>query len=136
MKVIRNRFPNLPIAFKASPDVESMYQRYEGYLEGKEPLTSMAYMCLTIFEASVRGRRQASIKYHIHRDVLNKMGELTSTRGDKEQPRKAPFGRPLTPNEEKWILEAVKLLIKRIGQHAFDPGAPKVQITMNDLPGI
>ena len=32
-----------PAAIKRSPDVDSMYQRYLGHLEGKEPLSGMAY---------------------------------------------------------------------------------------------
>ena len=134
--VTRAKFPSLPKDFKTSPDVESMYLRYKGYRQGKEPLTSMAYMCLTILQASAGGRRQASTKYNIHMDVLNKMGDLTSTKGNVEEARKAPIERPLQPNEKKWIIEAVKLFIRRVGEHAHEHRTPIIQITMVDLPDI
>lgn len=41
--VTRNKYPGAPTTFAATPDVETLWQRYENYLDGKEPLLSMAY---------------------------------------------------------------------------------------------
>ena len=60
-------YPKPPsTGLKRSPDVDSMYDRYTGYRENREPLTSMAYFCLTVLlESSTRaryGRRAAAAK--------------------------------------------------------------------------
>ena len=69
-----------------SPDVESMYLRYAGYCEDREPLSSMAYFCLTVLEASTgqrRGRRKAAAtKYCIDEQVLANLGQLCSAKAD------------------------------------------------------
>ena len=47
--ISRNKYPSRPINFSKSPDVETMYLRYKAYRLGKESLTSMEYMCLTVY---------------------------------------------------------------------------------------
>jgi hypothetical protein len=52
----------------------------------QDPLLGMAYACLTLLE---KGNRKLAAKhYAIHNDVLRKLGELTSTRGDNATARK------------------------------------------------
>ncbi len=82
-------YPEPPEQFRISPDVETLWHRYEGYLNGDEPLLSMAYFCLTLLEARAGSRGNAASKYAIEIDVLGKLGELTSTRGDEKIARKA-----------------------------------------------
>ena len=48
----RKEYPKPPSGFRASPDVETMWLRYRQHVEGKEPLASMAYACLTIMQGS------------------------------------------------------------------------------------
>ena len=43
-------YPQPPKGVKLTPDVESMYGCYMGYRQGREPLASMAYFCLTVLE--------------------------------------------------------------------------------------
>lgn len=84
-------YPEPPEQLRISPDVETLLHRYEGYLDGHEPLPAMAYFCLTLLETRAGGRIKAADKYAVHIDVLRKSGELTSTRGDKKNCKK---GRP------------------------------------------
>jgi hypothetical protein len=137
--VTRRRYPEPPRAFVVSPDVETMWHRYQGYLDGREPLASMAYACLTLLEASAGGRNRAVKKYGIEIDVLGTLGRLTSSVGDKETARKfkgLSEPRPHTGSEKAWIEAAVKALIRRAGERASDPEASRPQITTSDLPRL
>ena len=50
-------FPELPSTrLTPSPDAESMFFRYAGYREGREPLATMAHFCLDVLRAST-GKR-------------------------------------------------------------------------------
>ncbi len=137
--VTRNKYPLPPKKIKYSPDVESLIKRFEGFQNGKEPLLSMAYFCLTIIELSAGSRTKAVEKYSIRRDVLNKLGDLTSERGDKSEARKVKNRlsfEPLTMLEQNWIIETIKLLIRRKAEYDFDPDATFQEITMGELPAI
>jgi len=135
--VSRGKYPEPPSFFTASPDVETLWQRYQGYLDGREPLLSMAYFCLTLLESGGRNRRAAANAFGISKEVLDKLGELTSKRGDARTARK--FGRaasrtPLTIAESSWVEEATKVLIRRVGETSHVATRPMV--TMADLPPL
>jgi hypothetical protein len=50
------RYPDPPPDhFRLNPDAEILLNRYYGYLDHHEPLTSMAYFCLTVFNAKAGG---------------------------------------------------------------------------------
>lgn len=138
----RSKFPSLPQNFAVSTDVETMYLRYKAYRENREPLTSMANMCLTVLEVSAgskQSRKKAAQKYFIHFDVLKKLGELVSERGSKLEARKMPKSGtliPLTQKEKSWIEEVIKKIIFRVGERAFDQQKQLPQITMNDFIGL
>ena len=67
------------------PNVQTMYQRYMGYRQGKEPLPSMANFCLTVLEDATgqkRTRRKAAAKkYQIGLSVLSEVGRLADGKG-------------------------------------------------------
>ena len=148
VNVSYGKYPNRPKFFSMSPDVRTMYFRYKEYKQGREPLTSMAYMCLTIFQTSVRElegpkkksnlREKAACCYKIDKKVLDKIGELTS-KGNEKEARKFDTKNkgfiPLTPQEKEWIEKAVKILIRRAGEWAYDSTILQ-QITMDDLPNL
>jgi hypothetical protein len=94
----------------------------------------MAYFCLTILEAKTGGRESAATAYRIEKAVLNRMGELTSLRGDRLTARKATGVQPLTGQERAWLEAAVKMLIWRLGDTRTLSNLPV--ITMSDLPMI
>ena len=75
-----------------SPDVETLWRRYEGYLEGKEPISSMANFCLTLVKQRGSGRKGAAKLLGIAFDVLRKLDELAATKGDEKTARKVPRG--------------------------------------------
>lgn len=137
--VTRNKYPLPSKKLKYSPDVESLIKRFESFQSGKEPLLSMAYFCLTIIQSSAGNRGDAVEKYSIRRDVFNKLGDLTSERGDESEARKVKNRlsfEPLNESEKKWIIETIKLLIRRKAEYDFDPIATFKEITMDELPVI
>jgi hypothetical protein len=137
LRVTRRQYPEPPDAFVVSSDVETMWNRYEGYKAGREPLASMAFMCLTVIESSTRERKAAAKQYAIDKKVLSNLGHLTSKVGDKLTARKMPEQGRLRPHadvEKIWIESVVKALIQRAGEYASDPGAVRPQLTMADFP--
>lgn len=136
-RIIKRAYPTPPQAFVASPDVETMWYRYEGYQKGREPLGAMAYFCLTLLERKSGGRDDAATQYRINRQVLGKLGALTSAAGDERTARKfTEESRPHTPAEAAWIESAVRAIIRRVGEYAAAPGEQHPEITMADLPRL
>lgn len=139
--VTQKRYPEPPGTFRLNPDAGSILLRYQGYLDGREPLQSMAYFCLTVLEASTGAsenkRSAAAMKYGIEKSILRKMGDLTSEkRGDRSSARKATAGpaQPLTGPEAAWIEAALKKFVWRAGD--IRPAAELSLITMADLPKL
>ena len=122
----RGSYPDPPTDFIATPDVLSMWQRYEGYKAGREPAPSMAYFCLTVFEMAARSsderaaRKKAVSYFSIDFPVLATLGWLSTDVGDLSIARKAKLKaqRPHTPAELGWIDEVVPRLIRRAGEVA------------------
>lgn len=67
-------------------------------------------------------------------EVLRKIGELTSKRGDRTNARKASSTQPLTGSEEAWLDAAIKAVIFRVGDKRDPSTLP--QITIRDLPSL
>lgn len=136
LRVTLRSYPAPTPDFRVTPDVSTLYNRYQGYRDGKEPLQAMAYFCLTVLEVGEGGRRNAAVKYNIHELVLGKLGELTSERGDPSTARKmkAPAMQPLSGAETAWIQEAIKQMIWRLGDQRSTTELPT--ITMADLPSL
>ena len=146
LRITQKGYPKPPKIFRVSPNIETLWQRYQMYLDGKDQLQAMSYFCLTLLEliaggplAARRGqskrRREASNMFSIEYDVLNQLGELTSGKGDRLTARKAqttPI--PLTEKERVWIEAAIKQLIRRIGEHSSGQTVPSIK--MGDLPPL
>jgi hypothetical protein len=134
-------FPSPPRNFAASPDVQTMWFRYRMYLEGKEPLLSMAYACLSLLEGTT-GRKSGAraavcAKYHIDPAVREKLGNLVSEKGSPEEARKldhAATKTPLTGEERDWIEQVIKALIRRKAEYDYDTDTSFAAITLNDFP--
>jgi hypothetical protein len=137
-EVVRElRLPDLPEAFATSSDVKVMWTRYKGYLQGREPLLPMAYYCLTRFRSGAGHNKEAASRFRVSKNVLDKLGRLSSTSGDETTARKwdsASSPQPLTDREIEWVENAVRLLIYRVGQYAADPDREWTKFTMKDLP--
>lgn len=140
LHVTRRKYPDPPTVFTVTPDVETLWQRYNNYLDGKEPLSSMAYFCLTVVQNKADGRKSrksAAKLFSIQKTILCKLGNLTSNKGDAETVRKAPEKGSITAlseKEKKWIEAVVKILIRRTGELANIQSVRR--ITMTDLPKI
>lgn len=137
--LVKASYPEPPATFKATQLLELLFNRYHQYLDGKDLLTTMGYACLSAIQDSAGGRTSASTTYSIARDVLDKLGELTSDVGDELTARKFDqhsTRRAHTDAEINWVLEAVKLLIRRVGKYEHSPQMPLQQITLSQLPRI
>jgi hypothetical protein len=136
--VTRDQYPDPPSSFRLNPDVQSLLDRYYRYLDGGEPLLGMAYFCLTLVEVKTGGKtrrerhQRASAKYRMETTVFEKMGTLTSERGDRQSARKASAAQPLMASESAWVQAALKKLIRQLGT----PEVARSWITMADLPAI
>ena len=143
LAVRRATFPAPPSSFRRDSLVEQMYQSYCEYRRDGARLTALGEYCLTSLESSLGSgvanrRKETARHYQISFSVLSLIGELCS-RGTPNQARKAPKGDtwiPLTKSEKAWLEAAVKLLIHRAGEIAFDRAAEHKMITMDDLPAI
>jgi len=143
-----NSYPPPPNVFVVSPDVETLWARYEGYLDGKESLQSMAYFCLTVVERVYGGERRkgenarqaAARAIRVDYGVLNTLGRLTSTRGDSAAARKVPRQgelHPLSGTEYTWIEAVIKALTRRAGEYAAcDDSATLGKINMQNFPPL
>lgn len=132
---VATEYPEPPLDFVVDPDVEVLWQRYQMYKSGNEPLLTMAYFCFTVLTSLEGGRREIAGKLQIDESVLRKLSELTSIRGSRLTARKVSAqstDQPLTRREEEWLDAAVRMLIRRLGElRAFAPIRP---LGMTDLP--
>lgn len=118
-KVNHAAYPNPPQHFTVTPDVATLWQRFEGYADGREPLLSMAFFCLSMVEYMASGRSAACRKFNIEPKVLGELGRLTTTMGDGGTARKLNKGStrlPLSKKEKLWVESAVKMLIRQVGE--------------------
>ena len=134
-----NKYPEPPSAFRTTPEVEMGYQRWLGFRSGKEPLQSMAYFVLTLLQSSAGNRNEAARVFQIEAEVLRTMARLSSTKGDAITARKVKVEhvqllQDLTGTEKHWLEQAVRRLIRRLGEHAS--GVPLTMITMQELPRL
>lgn len=137
LTVAHRNYPPPPVGFLVSPDVETLWRRYEGYLNGREPISSMANFCLTLAEYRGGSRKGAAMFLGVEFAVLSKLGELASTKGDELTARKVPTAgfTPYTVLEVRWMEAATRVIIRRFGERQAGAALyPKT--TMLDLPPL
>jgi hypothetical protein len=129
-------YPKVPSGLEVDADVASMKLRFERHQEGGEPLPSMAYFCLTVLEFGAGGRRKAAKYYNISKDILSDIAKLSSARGGTEARKVggSEIENELTAAERRWLINAVKCLIHRAAEIAYDPNQEYPRITMTDVP--
>lgn len=131
----RGEYPDPPDKFRLSPDARTLWDRYEGYEEEREPLFSMGYACLEFLEGRAGGRRGVAARYNIESEVLDDLGRLTSTRGSSDVARKPSASqREATPEERKWIEESIRKIIRQVG--ISDADHDPEELTKGDLPPL
>lgn len=129
---IRGKYPEPPTDFTLTPDVETLWFRYCGYREGREPLASMAYFCLTMIEWISGGRTAACRAIGVSQNVLSMLSRLASAGDEHEARKRTPSMRPHTGAERKWIEQVIPALIRRLGQIASGT-EPLPLITLADF---
>jgi hypothetical protein len=135
----QDHYPEPPVRFSVSPDVETLWHRYEGYMQRREPLLSMVYACLTWLYAQLGGRENVAKTYAIDLAVLRQLDDFAANLGGARTARKFHAGsarREPTAQESNWIDAAIRMIIRRVGEHAYDPTAPWPKIRMSDLPPL
>jgi len=145
VRASRRQYPEPPADFTLSPDVESMWRRFEGYLRGREPLLSMAYFCRTVLTTSAKlGPGTASLKpmeaaatvHQVDLGVLLMLNGLTNVGDESTARKKHSNNRPLRGEEVAWIEAVIRALIRRAGERAANPSGPHRQLTMADFPPL
>ena len=121
-----------------NPDGVTMYNRYTGYLERREPLTSMAYFCFTMLTKHLnKGRKKAATKYWIDDSILKDIERLSSIKGGPAGARKAlGVSQDLEAAESHFLREAVKAMIRRVAEVAHDPDNDLPLIRRSDLSSL
>ncbi len=124
-------------------DVFLMLARLEDYFDRREKLTTLAYLCLTTLEDLTcqrrrKGRRsKVARKFMIERDVLDKVGNLSSEKGGQIEGRKyGALKEDLTPFERQFLENAVKVFIRRLAEKANPSNGPLQWITLDDFPEL
>jgi hypothetical protein len=131
VKVGWAKYPEPSLIFRVTPDVDSLWFRYKGYIEGREPLLAMGYFCFTLLKTIAGGNLKKMARYlGTDVNVLKKLSELTSTRGDRATARKISTQsmRPLSGPEATWIQSVIKVLIFRIGDTRDIAKLPKIKM--------
>ena len=139
--VVVPSYPGPPSGLTLDPDnldVVTMYNRYTAYLERREPLTSMAYFCFTMLTKRLnKGHEKAATKYRIEDSILKDIEKLSSIKGGPAGARKAlGVSQDLTTAESHFLREAVKLMIRRVAEVAYDPDKDLPLIRRSDLPSL
>ena len=140
------KYPSPPSGIALSPNVQNMYERFMKYRENMEPLSSMAYFCVTVLEHEAhclsgrsvdRSRRKLAAKtYGISKNVLDKIGELSTDKGGRAARKARGINVNLTDQEVRFLEDAIRRIILRAAEveHARDGTGNK--ITLSDLPGL
>ena len=118
------------------PDVKAMHMRYIGYRQNEEPLASMAYFCLTVLEHSVqvpRRRENAAKKWRIDRAVLDRIAQLSSTRGGTAARKADGIGKPLTSEESRLLDQAIRSIIHHVARMARPTGSTPKRLTLGAI---
>ena len=133
--VILSRYPPGP-TIAVTPEMESIWKRYvRARLDFGEPLQSAVYYALTVIEAQFGSRSKASSALKLDPQILRKMGELSSTRGDPETARKARAADvPLRIVDRQWLDAAVRHAVLQLG-HLAARLSPR-PVVMADLPDL
>lgn len=139
-------YPAPPSDIALSPEAETMYHRYMGYCQQREPLPGMAYFCLSMLEDPPAGnsrnrsignkRKVAARKYMIDANVLKKIGELSSTRGGTDARKREGTGKSLSSEEHNFLDRAIKAIIRRVAEWEHTPSKNLPELSWSDLPPL
>lgn len=132
-------YPEPPKDFVMSPLLETLWNRYERYCQGRETLYGMAYFCFTaiVYDEPDGAVKKAASKYNIDRAVLGAITNFSSNLGGTSEGRKKQEGKDLvdaTPAEYTWLQAVVPAIIRQVG--AVNAGVLPARLTMAMLPAL
>ncbi len=142
---IRRTYPAPPIDFSLTPDVRSLHDRIVAGIEGREPIASLAYFCLTVAESVApappttmprkpsRRRTAAAAQLAIDYTTLEMLGDLSSEYGGADG-RKASSTKAFTDDHHRWLRAVNREIFERLC--AYAAGKQLKQLTMKDLPNF
>ena len=124
------------------PDASFMLSRLDLYRQGREPLASVANLCLTVLEDSAHkaaGGKEDKLKsaathYRISRKVLEKVGTLSAKKGGPVARKAEGRTDPFTKEETRFLEAAATAFTRRAAEKAADLKRNLPLITMADLP--
>ena len=137
--VVGKNYPSPPSGLMLTTGVQTMYDRFQGYRLGREPLASMVYFCVTVLEGPPRKKarkKAAAKKYGIQLEVLSKLGELCSKKGGQQARKVLGKDNDLTAQESRFMEEAIRAVIRRAAKKAHAPDSDLPEISLSDLPPI
>ncbi len=134
--LVKKEYTGPLIDFNVTMIVEMLWNRYRQYLQGKEPLFSMSYFCLSALEKEAGNRKKASAKYDIDLKVLNSIGNISTNRGRAIDARKMPKNGFVPPSQKEleWLPFATRQLILQFG--IVESGSKPQRLTMAKLPKL
>ena len=130
--------PSGPVLNPDAPEVIVMLARLDRYHQRRTTLPDTANFCLTVLEDSVldaRGRRrQVSREYNIAMEVLDRVGNLASTKGGPLEARKGSgHYEDYTREERDFLVDATRAFIRRAAEKAANPEGIFKEITRGNL---
>ena len=132
LTVVKTHYPAPPSGVRVTitPAVQTMYDRYMGYCQRREPLASMAYFCWSMIKGSPIAKTDLS------NNVGKKIGSLSSEKGGRQARKASGKDTDLTAGEERFLEQAIKEVIRRTAQRAHSPDRVLPQISLSDLPPV
>ena len=110
-----------------------MFHRYLGHIQGREPLSAMAYFCLTVLEQMGGGRSVAAVRFGISKKVLRRISKLSTNKGGPSARKAIGSNAPHTPEEERFLKSAIQTLIRMAAEVEFGPDPEREKITLADI---
>jgi len=136
LHVSRSAYPQPPLNLAVDADIEDMQRRFRRFRKDRATLPDTAYFCLTMLEMVGGSRKRAAGYFGIDFKVLDKVGELASNKGGRNEARKAKAVVEYTPQERAWLDAAIKIMIRRAAEVSYDKTSASKIITMADFPPL
>lgn len=128
------RYPGPYLSFQASALTDELITRFKQYLDGQEPLTSMANWVLTRLIREYGSSKEVASALNVSSRVINNLSRLAAST-DPVHGRKAAGSGPnsLSGKDITRIQDIVVCLIQRVGEVEAVGQAELRQITWNDF---
>jgi hypothetical protein len=119
-----SKFPEPPLRFRASELVNFLHHQYIGYRQGKMSLAAVGYFCADALE-------EHNARYGISSKLLKRMSRLCTEKGGKNARKILGARQDLSSGEKIWLEQAIKTIIRRVGEKDANPSSDFPQITSN-----